>query len=382
MAQDFDYIIAGAGCAGLSLLIHLQDAGLTNGKKILLVDKAPKQGNDRTWCFWETKPGLFEHVVAHTWPTVSFFSNTWKGGELDIRPYQYKMIRSGAFYAYCMEKISGDPAITVLYAPITAIYNAPPGMASVVAGGEAFTARYVFNSILMETPEVTEKQYYLLQHFKGWMIESPKPAFDPGKATLMDFRVGQEEGTTFVYVLPLSETKALVEYTLFTASLLKPEVYDEQLRNYIASFLKLEAYSVEEEEFGIIPMTNFRFPVSEGNIIYIGTAGGQTKASSGYTFRYIQEHSVRLVRALRDNVHPAAAGGMPARFRFYDSVLLNILRHRTLEGADIFTDLFKKGNAARVLRFLDNKTSFPEDLDIMRRLPTFPFLKAALKELF
>lgn len=382
MEQAFDYIIAGAGCAGLSLLIHLQDAGLTKGKKILLVDKAPKQGNDRTWCFWETKPGLFEPIVAHTWPTVSFFSNTWKGGELDIRPYQYKMIRSGAFYAYCMEKINKDPAITVLYAPVTGFKHNENGSASLISDGKEYRAPYIFNSILAGKPEVTDKQHYLLQHFKGWMIESPKPVFDPGKATLMDFRVGQEEGTTFVYVLPLSETKALVEYTLFTASLLKPEVYDEQLRNYISSFLKLEAYSVEEEEFGIIPMTNFRFPVSEGNIIYIGTAGGQTKASSGYTFRYIQEHSVRLVKALRDNVHPAAAGGMPARFRFYDSVLLNILRHRTLEGADIFTDLFKKGNAARVLRFLDNKTSFPEDLDIMRRLPTFPFLKAALKELF
>lgn len=382
MEKDFDYIIAGAGCAGLSLLIHLQEAGLTKGKKILLVDKAPKQGNDRTWCFWETKPGLFEPVVAHTWPTVSFFSNTWKGGELDIKPYQYKMIRSGAFYAYCMEKIAGDPAITVLYAPITAIDNAPAGMASVIAGGEAFTARYVFNSILPAQPEVSDKQHYLLQHFKGWIIEAAGPAFHPEKATLMDFRVGQEEGSTFVYVLPLTETKALVEYTLFTASLLEPEVYDEQLRNYIASFLKLNDYTVEEEEFGVIPMTNFRFPVSEGNIIYTGTAGGQTKASSGYTFRYIQEHSLRLVKALRDNVHPSAAGGMPARFRFYDSVLLHILRHRTLEGADIFTDLFKKGNAARVLRFLDNKTSFPEDLDIMRRLPTMPFLRAALKELF
>ena len=380
MAQDFDYIIAGAGCAGLSLLIHLQDAGLTKGKKILLVDKAPKQGNDRTWCFWETKPGLFESVVAHTWPTVSFFSSTWEG-ELHISPYQYKMIRSGAFYAYCMEKISNDPAITVLYAPVTG-FQSNNGSASIVAGGNEYRARYVFNSILPAQPEVADKQHYLLQHFKGWIIEAARPAFHPGKATLMDFRVGQEEGTTFVYVLPLTETKALVEYTLFTASLLEPEVYDQQLRNYIASFLKLEDYTVEEEEFGVIPMTNFRFPISEGNIIYIGTAGGQTKASSGYTFRYIQEHSVRLVKALRDNVHPSVAGGMPARFRFYDSVLLHILRHRTLEGADIFTDLFKKGNAARVLRFLDNKTSFPEDLDIMRRLPTFPFLKAALKELF
>lgn len=105
----------------------------------------------------------------------------------------------------------------------------------------------------------------------------------------MDFRVSQEEGTTFVYVMPLSPTQALVEYTLFTERLLTQDQYNAGLKNYIESFLQTNEYKVLEEEFGVIPMTDLVFPEVEGNIIHLGTAGGQTKPSSGYTFRFIQK---------------------------------------------------------------------------------------------
>ena len=72
----------------------------------------------------------------------------------------------------------------------------------------------VFNSIY-EPHDATPKTIRLLQHFKGWVIETNEPSFDPNKATMMDFRVSQQHGTTFAYVLPFSATSALVEYTLF-----------------------------------------------------------------------------------------------------------------------------------------------------------------------
>ena len=50
--KHYDFIIAGAGAAGLSLLMRLMAAGIQQQTSILLIDKAPKQHNDRTWCFW------------------------------------------------------------------------------------------------------------------------------------------------------------------------------------------------------------------------------------------------------------------------------------------------------------------------------------------
>jgi lycopene beta-cyclase len=246
---------------------------------------------------------------------------------------------------------------------------------------EKIFADYVFNSIVFQKPVLKNNEYYLLQHFKGCILETEQPVFNPAEATLMDFRVSQQHGTTFVYVMPFSATKALVEYTLFTEKLLEPLQYDEGLKEYISSFLQIDSYKIIEEEFGVIPMTNHKFPSAEGGIINIGTAGGQTKASSGYTFRFIQKHSARIVENLikRKNPFIALPGG-PRKFRFYDSTLLHILKHNQLPGGKIFTQLFKKNKPQQVLRFLDNESSLGDELKIISSLPTWPFLKAALKQ--
>jgi lycopene beta-cyclase len=196
---------------------------------------------------------------------------------------------------------------------------------------------------------------------------------------MMDFRVHQQQGTTFAYVLPFSTTSALVEYTLFTKELLPQEKYDKELENYIHNFLGIKNYSVKEEEFGVIPMTNEKFSFA-GNGWQIGTAGGQTKASSGYTFQFIQKQSQQIVDYLIGKKNLNHLPASPKRFRFYDNVLLHILYHNQLPGDKIFIQLFKKNKPQQVLRFLDNETSLKEELKIISSLPTWPFLKAAVKQ--
>ncbi|MDZ4794076.1 MAG: lycopene cyclase family protein [Bacteroidota bacterium] len=377
--DKYDYIIAGAGCAGLSLAVHLIQSGKFSDRKILIVDKDEKQKNDRTWCFWETSPGLFESVVYKQW------GNAWFYGEdfsrlMDISPYQYKLIRGIDFYTYCLDLIRQQPNFEIRTGAIKEIQSSA-GQSWVQIDEDKIFASYIFNSILFEKPLLKEKDYYLLQHFKGWVIETEQPVFNPGEATLMDFRVNQQHGTTFVYVMPFSTTRALVEYTLFTEQLLAPAQYEEGLKEYITKFIGIDNYQVTEEEFGVIPMTNYKFPAANGGIINIGTAGGQTKASSGYTFRYIQKHVARLVENLikRNNPFIPLPGG-PARFKFYDSTLLHILKNKQLPGDKIFTRLFKKNKPQQVLRFLDNESSLADELRIISSLPTLPFLKAAIKQ--
>ena len=354
-------------------------AGQLSNKKILIVDKDQKQKNDRTWSFWETKPGIFEEVVYRKWKHTWFHSADFSR-LLDLSPYEYKMIRGIDFYQYCFTIIQQHPNFEIKYGDIQLITN-EDNLAVVQLNDEKITAEYIFNSILFEKPALKDKDYYLLQHFKGWIIETDTPVFNPSEATLMDFRTGQQHGTTFVYVKPFSATKALVEYTLFTEKLLEPSQYDIGLKDFIQRFLKIELYKITEEEVGIIPMTNYKFPAVDGRIVNIGTAGGQTKASSGYTFRFIQKHSARIVDNLvkRGNPFIALPGG-PRRFKFYDSTLLHILKHNKLPGDKIFTRLFKKNKPQQVLRFLDNESSLSDELKIISSLPTLPFLKAALKQ--
>jgi lycopene beta-cyclase len=377
-AKQYDYIVAGAGCAGLSLLMHMIQSGAFAGKKILLVDKEEKIKNDRTWCFWETTPGLFEPIVHQRWKRAWFHGEGFSK-PMDLLPYEYKLIRGIDFYAYCFSCIRQQPDIDILFGEVQEIFsNAKETFA--VVNGEKMMADYIFNSILFHKPVLKKKEHYLLQHFKGWVIETTQPVFNPGEATLMDFRTGQEQGTTFVYVMPFAPTRALIEYTLFTKSMLQPGGYDEGLKNYIRDVLQIGSYNILEEETGVIPMTNHRFPLSDGHIIYIGTAGGQTKASSGYTFRFIQKHSAAIVAELKNGNSPVVQTGKK-RFSFYDSVLLHILSHNTVAGREIFTRLFQKNKPQQVLRFLDNESSLKDELKIISSLPTWPFLKAALKQL-
>jgi len=353
------------------------ESGKFSEKKILLLDKEEKNKNDRTWCFWEEEPGLFDTIVYKKWKYTWFHGDDYSAC-FDLAPYEYKMIRGIDFYSFCFEIINRQSNIDILFGEITELVNNKSD-AHVKIKGETFKADFIFNSILFSKPQLKKNEYYLLQHFKGWVIETENNYFDPAKATLMDFRLPQTQGTTFVYVMPFTEKKALVEYTLFSSSLLQPAQYDEGLKAYIGQHLKIDDYKITDTEFGIIPMTNHHFSSYKGNIINIGTAGGQTKASSGYTFRFIQKNSAVIVQQLINAGNPFIQKKQ-RRFHFYDSVLLNILHTESLPGKKIFTDLFKKNKTQSVLRFLDNESSVADELKIISSLPTWPFFKAALQQ--
>ncbi len=363
------------------MLMNLMHNKAFDTKSILVIDKEKKNVNDRTWCFWEQQPGLFEPIVHHSWQHVHFYSNYYSS-LLNLHPYTYKMIRGLDFYNYVLDKAKSRPNINFATGNVEALAN-DVSTARAIVDGESFQADYVFNSIMFHKPSIPKEKYYLLQHFKGWLIETADPVFEDGKATLMDFRVSQKHGTTFIYVLPLSPNKALVEYTLFTGDTLPSQEYDEALIDYIRQYLSIEDYKIIEEEFGIIPMTNFDFPTHEGRIINIGTAGGQTKGSSGYTFNFIQKHVKKITEHLLKNEKPIIETSLfDKRFKLYDSTLLNILTHNKVGGDRVFADLFKKNESARVLRFLDNESTLEDEVNIMASVPAWVFMKAALQELF
>jgi len=363
--------------------MRLLHSGKFSDKKILLIDKNAKNTNDRTWCFWEDGAGFFENIVYKKWDTVSFFGDDFTK-DLQIAPYQYKMIRGADFYNYCFTEIKKHSNVEIVQASVQSWQYENDDIVFIIDDNR-YTLRNekteIFNSFYTPDEPHSDKTITLLQHFKGWLIETAKPSFTPDRATLMDFRVHQQHGTTFAYVLPFSETKALVEYTLFTKQLLAKEKYDIELGNYMRTILEVSDYTILDEEFGVIPMTNKRFSFN-GKGRQIGTAGGQTKASTGYTFQFIQKQSAQIAASLLQNIAlDSLSFSSPARFRFYDNTLLDILYNNTLPGKKIFSQLFKKNNPQSILRFLDNESSLPEELKIISSLPAWPFLKAAMRQL-
>ncbi len=377
-ATQYDYIFLGAGCSSLSIVMRMINSEKFVNKKILIIDKASKTKNDRTWCFWEKREGFFESIVFRKWKHL-LFKTVDKSISLDIDPYQYKMIRGSDFYEHCFNSIKSQQNIDIIYGNI--VFENEGSLAKLkIDDGELLVDEraIVFNSIYK--PRKNQKgKFYLLQHFKGWIVETSEDFFNAEQAVLMDFRVHQKHGTTFVYVLPLSSTRALVEFTLFTANVLPTAEYDIALQDYLKNYLNLEKYKIIEEEFGIIPMTNAGFPGYENGMYYIGTAGGQTKASTGYTFRFIQKQADSIVMDLL-NGKVSKQSNSRDRFYFYDSTLLRILSKKLLEGKTIFSVLFKKNKASVVLKFLDNETSVSEEFKLLNSLPKRIFIKAGFRE--
>lgn len=376
---SYDYIITGAGAAGLSLLCRMVESPQFSQKKILLIDKGPKNKNDRTWCFWEKGPGFFEEIVYRKWDRLKFESNTLSR-ELQMDGYQYKMIRGIDFYNFCFQKIKQHPGVEIQYGELRYATDAA-GKTELYLSNKRLDTQHaiIFNSIFKRGEEKSNT-IYLQQHFKGWIVESPTDFFDPGTATLMDFRVHQRHGASFVYVLPLEANRALVEYTLFTENLLQQEEYDAELKYYIKEMLGLPAYRVQDVEFGSIPMTNAHFPFFKNGVYHIGTAGGQTKASTGYTFQFIQKQSRQLVEAMEKHQDLGSLSFHQPRFNFYDAVLLRVLANRTPPATEVFSRLFSRNRASSIFKFLDNETSLADELKIISSLQTLPFFKSALRQ--
>jgi lycopene beta-cyclase len=357
--------------------MRLLDNRATAQKKMLLIDREPKLQNDRTWCYWEAGTGFFERIVTKQWDNLDFFSNSYSS-PLGIAPYSYKMIRGIDFYNYCLQTIQQHPNVTLLYDEVLSFSGKRVQLKNTAID---CTNALVFSSLY--SPAAKQKgRHYLLQHFKGWMVETGYPAFDTSKATLMDFRVSQQHGASFVYVMPLTASKALVEYTLFTGALLEQHQYDTALRDYLQVFLNIDTYRVTDTEFGVIPMTSAAMPAMQDGAYLIGTAGGQTKASTGYTFQFIQKQAAAIAANLAAG-KAVFAGNPPAsrRFKIYDNTLLRILAHKKIPGDEIFARLFKKNKAGAIFKFLDNETSFAAELKIMTTVPQWTFIKAAIAEM-
>jgi lycopene beta-cyclase len=254
--------------------------------------------------------------------------------------------------------------------------------ARVTVGDRVYAGRWAFDSLLRpaELKPDGPRYRYLKQHFTGWEIETQRDAFDPSTPTLFDFRTPQNGSMRFVYTLPLSEQRALIEYTLFSAGLLKREEYERGLREHIESRLGIAEYRIIGEENGVIPMTDRPFPRRAGRrVMTIGTRGGRVKPSTGYAFLRVQRDSAAIVQSLLTHGHPFGVPRDSAWYRLHDAIMLEVMARDGGRMARIFTDLFKNNPIERVFRFLDESGSIRNDLRLLASLPPGPFLRALFR---
>jgi len=372
--KTFDYIICGGGASGLLLSNALISDKYFNDKKVLIIEKDIKNINDKTFGFWNEEKSLLDEIVFKEWEYAEFLDSN-SHNSFSLSPYKYKMINSKKFYLHIGNKISKASNFTYLNSSINEIDE----INRIVKTDDGdFTSSIIFSSIYNE---VSFKKYPLLkQHFIGWTIETKTEVFDDNKITFMDFSVDQKDEIRFMYVLPFNKNKALVEYTLFSSDLISDKEYEEEIQKYLEKN-NISNYSVIEKEKGMIPMTCYPFFENNTDTYFqIGTAGGWSKPSTGYTVKNSIKKIDIIINSLKQN-KPLSKIRFKNRFWYYDLLFLDVLIASKGKGSKVFSDLFKNNDPIKIFKFLDEKTSVFEELTIFLSVDIKTFVRSLLKRI-
>ena len=350
--KEFDYVILGGGCAGLSLAYQLDINNKIKNKTLAIVEMREEYKRDKTWSFWKITDHNFDDCIIKSWNnfTINIKSETY---EVFNKKYPYQTIDSGLFYQKILKQLKQNKNIEYF---------------------KNTNELKLENSIIFNSfPKKENHENELWQHFKGLEIETSKNIFDDEIFNLMDFDCDQKKNVHFFYTLPFAKNRALIETTWLSKMNDKSlEDYDIQLETYIKETLKIKDYKINYEEEGAIPLFYPRNKVDK-NKINIGSSGGMTRLSTGYTFLNIQEHSKYLVNNIDQiqNVKPYHIG---KKYEFLDKIFLNVLKSHPDKMPKIFFNMFK-APPKKVIKFLSKKSNIVDDLSIIFKMPKWIFVK-------
>ena len=354
--KDFDFIIIGGGCAGLSLAYELDIHKKLENKTLAIIEPRDEYKRDKTWSFWKIIPHNFDDCIKKSWKNFSInIPNKTKF--LECNNYPYQSIDSGLFYKKIIEKLKRNKNIN-FFKNISEINS---------------KNSFIFNSI----PELNSKKNVLWQHFCGIEIETKNNFFDDEIFNLMDFDCEQRKSVHFFYTLPFTKNKALVETTWLSIMNDDSEKdYQNQIKKYLENHLNLKEYKINYKEEGAIPLF---YPSNkhENNKINIGTAGGMTRLSTGYTFLNIQEHS-KFIRENLENITKTKVFEIKKKYQFLDKIFLRVIKKNSKIMPDIFFKMFSSSSNT-VIKFLSNKSNILEDFSIILKMPKWTFIKALFR---
>tara|TARA_B100001063_G_C16711872_1_gene528458 strand:+ start:143 stop:1213 length:1071 start_codon:yes stop_codon:yes gene_type:complete len=355
--KEFDYVIIGGGCAGLSLAYELERHNKLLDKTLVIIEPRTEYKRDKTWSFWRTFDHNFDDCVIKSWNNFSINTSS-NSHELKSEEFPYQSIDSGKFYKKINSKLSSNKNIS--FFKNQKEINTENSI--------------IFNSVFEGELDKSK----LWQHFQGIEIEAAGNIFDEEIINLMDFNCDQRNNVHFFYTLPFSKNRALIETTwlsdLEDQSLMD---YDLQLENYIKNNLRIKNYKINFTEKGAIPLFYPSFK-NDNKIINIGSVGGMTRLSTGYTFLNIQEHSKYIAKNI-DEIEKIKKFSLGKKYKFLDNVFLKVLKKHPEKMQKIFFNMFKT-TSNTVIKFLSNKSNIFEDLSIILKMPKFIFIIALFKK--
>jgi len=376
MRPDHDLLVLGGGCAGLSLAQRLAEAGAT-APRVLVLEARGAYRDDRTWCFWRTRPHRHDGIVSHAWPRVRVATADGRACVAATPQAPYQMIRGADFYAAAQASIAAAPNVTLeLGASVGAVRLRADGVWSVETGDGPVTARAVVDTRPDRRPAPGGAR--LWQSFHGREIAVDGAPFDPTTVELMRFSPPRDDRVAFTYVLPLAPGRALVEATAFAADPLPSPALFGDLERAIAQATAGRGGTCLREESGVLPM-GLLGPAPAGpegpGYVRAGLMAGGARPSSGYAFRRIQAWADTCAQAVVAGGPPIPAAPDGRLLAFMDGLFTKVLAADPARGPDLFEALFRRTPAMRLVRFLSDEPSLLDAAAMALALPPAPFLR-------
>ena len=174
----------------------------------------------------------------------------------------------------------------------------------------------------------------------------------------------------FIYVLPFSHNKALVESTVFSKYAFHSSWYKEKINDYLKK-KNIAEFKEQSSEKGIIPMYFGQEKNSnDKNIFNVGIRGGACKSSTGYAFCFLIKQ-IQLLKNSNKNhveVHKFLEKKM-------DKIFLNYLNNNNENGIT-FINLCKNLNGREFQNFMMGQSTILTKFKIIKSMPKLAFIKA------
>ncbi len=382
MTTKVQLLIIGGGCAGLSLASKIAQS--STPIKSLVVEPRVCYEDDRTWCFWKGQGSGHDHLPLTEWSRLELSqkSSTVTANFTD-QPYQ--MLRSTDFYKDKINTLTASEEVELrLGTTVLSSRRIEGGFWLTETSEGSVVSEYVVDTRPGQSS--SSEPPFLWQTFVGYELEAQRDSFDPATAQLMNFVETDSQEIEFLYVLPTTRRRALVELTVIAPNRPSFENLAKRLERQLKEKFGDQVINVIRREQGTIPMginpsrkSAYAGESEESSYVHVGIGAGSARSSSGYTFCRIQRWSQACAASLIDGGNPLGPLSDTRLVKFMDSVFLKVLKRHPHMAPELFIGMFRKVPARRLLRFLGDSPTLLDALSLIAALPKLPFLKEAVR---
>jgi len=359
---EYDYAIAGAGLAGLSLSKSIiQSAGCST---LALIEPRTEYKRDHIWGFWNNVVTALHVPLKKQW-------QKWKvkyGGKTSLccsTLYPYCAVVSEDYYEQALAILRDADGTDLHLGESLAGVHYNKKNVTLETDRRTLSCRLLFDS---RPPPFAAAEFK--QDFFGIQIRTTRAEFDEACVTLMDFK--QEpvsKGFHFYYVLPFSTREALVESVYIGLDEISQEEHRRLVLKYLKSEFGIELFEEVNTERGCIPMHSVAMKQADPRHYSIGMRGGLIRSSTGYAFAAIHQFSNKIAQSLETSATPQFPEPLSAKAQLLDRVLLAYLKQHPSDGPLLLSSLFERVEADVLVRFLADRSSVTDDAAIMAAMP-------------